>query len=384
MQYPTRPQVPNPYQIIGQAAQQVGSDVRQFGKEQDELAERFRLMMEKRAQAEIENKRYEEKAAMDKADADRKAKDFEAKTKRDTDRQKFFARKPGAEGADTYSPMEIRNALATGLIDANEAKALQPEKPSFETVGGGGYERQPDGSYKQVIAPKPDAGTAPQIIQTNEGVFRIDKNTGQAIPVTGPQGALGGKKSFAPEEIARAKGSYSSSESALDRLAAEATAIMNDPALGRITGVVGAFPNIPGTGASDVEARLETLKSQAGFNVLQNMRDMSKTGGALGNVSNFEIQALQNNLSALDTKQSPEAFRASLQRIIDFATDSKNRLGNAYKEQYGEDAPSIPSSIRRPSSQGGEQIVDVQTPEQARSLPPGTRFRTPDGRVKVR
>lgn len=32
----------------------------------------------------------------------------------------------------------------------------------------------------------------------------------------------------------------------------------------------------------------------------------------------------------------------------------------------------------------GQAVVDVQTPEQARALQPGTVFRTPDGRVKVR
>jgi hypothetical protein len=140
--------------------------------------------------------------------------------------------------------------------------------------------------------------------------------------------------------------SLQSTVSNLDRLSSEAKAIMADPALGRITGFFGQFPNSPGSKASDLSARLETLKSQVGFGVLQAMRDASKTGGALGSISDAEGKRLENNLAALDKSQSPEAFKANLQQIVDYVDGTKSRLASAYKDTYGADfeSPAAPKS----------------------------------------
>ena len=45
------------------------------------------------------------------------------------------------------------------------------------------------------------------------------------------------------------------------------------------------------------------------------MREASKTGGALGQVSNIELNLLQSALGALDAGQSPENMKAQLTRI---------------------------------------------------------------------
>lgn len=45
------------------------------------------------------------------------------------------------------------------------------------------------------------------------------------------------------------------------------------------------------------------------------MRAASKTGGALGQVSDREGQLLQSSLGALDQGQSPKAFREQLDKI---------------------------------------------------------------------
>lgn len=196
--------------------------------------------------------------------------------------------------------------------------------------------------------------TAPrgQVVDTAEGVMIVDPRSGASRPAVaaGGQPVMGQRAAEAERrsnerriEAIEAQQAVDNSAANLDRLSAEARSIMNDPALKRITGPMGILPNWPGGAAADVQARLETLKSQAGFAVLQAMRDASKTGGALGNVSNFEVQALQNNLAALDTSQSPEAFIASLQRIIDYADGVKTRMGEAYTRQFGATQPATPA-----------------------------------------
>lgn len=129
----------------------------------------------------------------------------------------------------------------------------------------------------------------------------------------------------------------------MDRLAKEAKAIQSHPGLGRITGIMGAIPNVPGSNAANVEARLNTLKSQTAFSVLQAMRNSSKTGGALGQVSDKEGQLLQENLATLDKAQSEEEFKNALQRIIDFTDASKDKLKRAYERQVGGEGQPAPT-----------------------------------------
>lgn len=74
---------------------------------------------------------------------------------------------------------------------------------------------------------------------------------------------------------------------------------------------------IPETDARDFAASLNTLKANIAFNELTAMREASKTGGALGQVSNIELQLLESALGALDPGQKPAALKAQLQKIKD-------------------------------------------------------------------
>ena len=71
----------------------------------------------------------------------------------------------------------------------------------------------------------------------------------------------------------------------------------------------------PGTDAANFAAELDTLKGNIAFNELTEMRAASKTGGALGAISNVELGLLSSALGALSTKQSPASFRKQLAKI---------------------------------------------------------------------
>ena len=72
---------------------------------------------------------------------------------------------------------------------------------------------------------------------------------------------------------------------------------------------------VPTTAARSFASQLETLKASIAFGELTAMREASKTGGALGQVSDKEGQLLQNALGALDQGQSAEQFKAQLKKI---------------------------------------------------------------------
>jgi hypothetical protein len=65
----------------------------------------------------------------------------------------------------------------------------------------------------------------------------------------------------------------------------------------------------------NLRARIDQLKADIAFERLQQMREESPTGGALGNVSNIELGLLQSTLGNLDTTQSPEQLRETLNNV---------------------------------------------------------------------
>lgn len=69
---------------------------------------------------------------------------------------------------------------------------------------------------------------------------------------------------------------------------------------------------VPGTAAFDVRALLDTVRANVGFQQLNQMRQESPTGGALGNVTVREIEFLQAALGNLSQAQSPAQFRQNL------------------------------------------------------------------------
>jgi hypothetical protein len=99
----------------------------------------------------------------------------------------------------------------------------------------------------------------------------------------------------------------------------------------------GAFllGKLPESEARNFASQLETLKANIAFNELTAMREASKTGGALGNVSDKESSLLTNALGALDQMQSPEQFKIQLNKIKDSVKrwqDAVNKYSN--KEDF--------------------------------------------------
>jgi hypothetical protein len=81
------------------------------------------------------------------------------------------------------------------------------------------------------------------------------------------------------------------------------------------------LPNIPGGDAANAQAQLETLKAQVAFQTLQDMRNASKTGGALGQVAVQELEALQSVYGSLEQSQSRDQFEYNLKRLKNMYLD---------------------------------------------------------------
>jgi hypothetical protein len=220
-----------------------------------------------------------------------------------------------------------------------------PER-KWEVQGAGGSQPKPpigyrvsaDGQSLEAIPGGP--ADKPKVAQKAPAGYRFTETGDQEIIPGGPADVK------SQINIAKDTAIRDTTAAELDRLAAAAQEIMDHPGLKGITGVSGKIPNFPGSEAANAEAKLNTLKSQTAFSVLQTMRNNSKTGGALGNVSDKEGELLQNNLAALDKAQSYEAYKASLQKIIDYASSGKARINSAYGMQYGNEKKAVSVGVR--------------------------------------
>lgn len=85
---------------------------------------------------------------------------------------------------------------------------------------------------------------------------------------------------------------------------------------GMTTGLVGkAQALVPGTDAFNLNQRLLTIKANLGFDRLQQMRDASPTGGALGQVAVQELNALQSTVGSLEIGQDRKELSKNLEKI---------------------------------------------------------------------
>jgi len=210
-----------------------------------------------------------------------------------------------AQGRITKAEADARSADLRRELQANQlqsAKELRAMTGALsQTKAPPGYRMLPDGSMEAIKGGPADTKLT--------GALNADK---QAL-----EGSISG----------------------FDRLAVAANETLNHAGLQGITGVRGKIPNIPGSAAADAQAKLNTLKSQVGFGVLQDMRNNSKTGGALGSVSDAEGKRLEANLAALENAQSVEQMRDSLKKIVQYAEDAKGRVRSAYNMKHGDKAP---------------------------------------------
>jgi hypothetical protein len=93
-------------------------------------------------------------------------------------------------------------------------------------------------------------------------------------------------------------------------------------------GTGAALSYVPGTAAFNSRKLLDTIKSNIGFDRLQQMRDQSPTGGALGNVTKPEMDLLQAAKGSLEQSQDAEQFEYNLKRLYNLYLDTVHGPGN--------------------------------------------------------
>ena len=299
-----------------------------------------------------------------------------------------------------------RTRILKGFVERS-AGHLPTEMERAHAAHFGTMPLQPGGALVNVspTAGVPGTVLASQPIKPPPGYENDPINPGGYRPITG-----------GPADIkfteAKNKSLFSvqSSVSKMDELIQNIRRLKTHPGLAGNFGLYGALPNIPGSESSDAYALLQQLKASGGFSMLQAMRDASKSGGALGNVSDAEGQRLEAAFGALQRTSSIKQALREMDKIERLTGESRERIIQAFNRQYGASTTPAPTPTRTapggepanppanfppgmhgsgaassaiPEGQPGSRSSPafVRTPQEAIQLPPGVfyRYQKPDG-----
>lgn len=196
-----------------------------------------------------------------------------------------------------------------------------------------------------ISAPKVETPKAPVMKEISVGQNEAGKPLFQKVTWTGTGWKKEGEaytkgatteinigKEEARESVNEKKAlqNYEQIKSNIDR-ALEETGFFTTGVSGVVLGV------IPGTPAFKLKEYLKPIQAALAFDTLQAMRDASPTGGALGQVSERELDLLQSKVTSLNPGMGDEELRRSLLEIRVHYTkwQATNELSKSeYKDQF--------------------------------------------------
>lgn len=170
------------------------------------------------------------------------------------------------------------------------------------------------------------------------GYRMTQQGTLEAIP-GGPTTTPLAPKDLQKREAAypQAKTSVKNIESNADKFIRDIDELLeNKDGLDEITGYLAGRTELSAISPSGRKAlaKYNQITAKGGFQALQDIREMSKTGGALGNVSNQEGKQLVASFAAIDRRQSADDVRAALEQVKSDIEGSKARIRETFDETY--------------------------------------------------
>ena len=109
---------------------------------------------------------------------------------------------------------------------------------------------------------------------------------------------------------------------------------------------------LAGSPGARLAALIETIQANVGFDRLQEMRNSSPTGGALGNVSNKELALLTSVLGNLGNMQGLSQLRENLKRIQDNNAAVRGGTQSAYQARWAGGAAAPTQAAAAPAGFG--------------------------------
>jgi hypothetical protein len=240
------------------------------------------------------------------------------------------------EGVPTYTapaavPPSRRPNLATDLLIPGPNNTMVPNtaligvQTELKQAGRTPAQPRPEQPAQPVI----DPDTGKQILVSREEAIRR-----RMTPANAAEG-------LAPKEIQKREAALPAATSAVTGFETKSKSFVKDletlrdhPGLSSITGIAaGRMPGLTANGRA-AQALYDKIVAKGGFQALQDLRDASKTGGALGNVSNQEGKQLTSSFAAIDRRQAAEDVQAAINQAIADIEGARTRTREAYDSTY--------------------------------------------------
>jgi hypothetical protein len=206
----------------------------------------------------------------------------------------------------------------------------------------------------------------------------MNKTTGQAVGNVGDALSRGETAKVIGRETGEGRMQLPKSEMALKQYEETDGSVMRAIADARkiatenptATGVMGGVTkNVWGTPGFNLKERLKPIRANLGFDKLQNLRDNSPTGGALGQVAVQELDMLQSTYASLEQAQTKEQFIAALDEIQAVRTTFKRLKREAYQRDVSRfGAGAVPNPEGGGQPQAAPQPTARQVPSQAAQM----------------
>jgi len=226
----------------------------------------------------------------------------------------------------------------------------------LQTKAGGGV----DDVYN--VSPTPADVTAQGRLALDERTAGYTLSPGQVrtdieggvIAQGGPDPQLAVRQQERSDAAVGARGAVTSIENRANTVTT-ATARARELLDGGFTGAgfFGGLPAVAGTPGADLEGQFKTIKSNLALQAIQELRNNSPTGGALGNSSDKDLDLLQNGVAALERAQSPGQIRTALDQIDSAMNGLVATSRTAFDQRYGQGqaqpqgaVPALPPGFR--------------------------------------
>jgi hypothetical protein len=263
-----------------------------------------------------------------------------------------------AAGADRILAMPVEQRRAFMSSQGASASELKPTT----SVGPTGIVQTPAFGGTATVVPGTQAAfqmTPAQIEQAKRDQQRLALE-GQRVNLEGQRVQLArqdserktqGLDALPPKELQKREAAFPQAtsvikgfESKSDSFVKDLKALRDHPGLSQITGLIaGRAPALTAEGRA-AQALYDKVVAKGGFQALQDLRDASKTGGALGNVSNQEGKQLTASFAAIDRRQDARDVQAAIDDAIGSVEGAKTRMREAYDSTYSYKAGSTPAA----------------------------------------
>jgi hypothetical protein len=243
---------------------------------------------------------------------------------------------------------EFNKAYQTKLDEQTSKTETLPsmvkEYQFAKTPDGGGFK----GSFQEFVTARALASRPPgQPRPEQPPVPVVDPKTGKVILVSREEAIANrltpasAMESLTPKEIQTREAKYPQAKTAVtsfqtnaEKLATDLETLAGSKGLEGITGLIGGRTPAITKDARAAEALYKSIVARGGFNELQNLRNASPTGGALGNVSNQEGQQLKNAFAPLELTQNASDLKAALLRAAQETRASAGRIKDTFDLTY--------------------------------------------------